>query len=148
VSDDARRPSTIPWWYVGGFVVTLVVNVFLSHWLHASSSSVMVWGAIIGTEFRHRRLAARAAESSSGDAPTHPPAKAPTRHRAEAIAAMLITAFTLGLGLVLGFVVHFGDGPRVAPGPAIVGAVMMLVPLIVAGIVILRRRKTSPARTP
>jgi hypothetical protein len=60
---------------------------------------------------------------------------------------VLITSFALGLGLVLGFVVHFGDGPRTEPDAAAVGAAMMLVPLVVIGIVAIRR-KAARARMP
>lgn len=146
MSDDARRPGTIPWWYVGGFVFTIIVNAFLSDWLHASTSSAAVWGAILGMEFLDRRSAARAAESSQGDEPAQRPTGA-RNWRREAIATALITSLALGLGLVLGFVVHFGDGPRVAPGPAAVGALMMFVPLVVLAVVAIRV-KSAGARTP
>ncbi len=126
----------IPWWYVGGAVVTLVVGVFLHDSLNVSTSPVLMWGPMIGMEVRQRRLAAKTDQTSRRS-----PAAMP--QRAEAIFAGLFTSLALGVGILLGFLFSLDDARPGDGRAAVAGTVLVLIPLIVVAGILARRRMTS-----
>jgi hypothetical protein len=131
----------IPWWYLGGAVVTLVVGVFLHDSLNVSTSPVLMWGPMIGMEVRQRRLATET-DQNRRRAPGARP------QRAEAIFAGLFTSLALGVGILLGFLFSLDDAEPVDATAAVTGTVLVLIPLIVVAAILARRRSTSRSVPP
>ena len=134
MSGIAGWRSTIPWWYVGGAVVTFAVSVLLSDIVTLPAATAVVWGPFIGLEIYDRRRSGAETDDSSGEPTTAPP-------RRERMAAALMTAVALGTGLLVGF--RLNEPPNWTA--AIVGLVLLAIPLIVIGLALVRRRGAPPA---
>ncbi|MFD3444584.1 hypothetical protein ACFDTO_08300 [Microbacteriaceae bacterium 4G12] len=137
MSGRAGWRSVIPWWYVGGAVVTLVVPVLLAGIVDFPAAAAAVWAPYIGIEIIQRRATAGRRDSDSAD----PQASRFASRWREPLGAALMTLAILGAGLIVGF--RQSEPPNWTA--ATVGIVMVSVPLIVIAVALVRRRGTPPA---
>jgi hypothetical protein len=127
----------IPWWYVGGAVFTLVLTVLLSDVVSLPAAGAAVLAPYIFIEIMQRRAHTARRDSDRLEQRT---GKTAAKKR-EPIAAGLILSVVLGAGLIVGF--RQSEPPNWTA--AIVGLVMVGIPLIVIVVVLVRSRGASPA---
>ncbi|WP_150307750.1 hypothetical protein [Planctomonas psychrotolerans] len=131
----------IPWWYVAGAILSIVVSIALSDVLNTTSSTALMWGPIIGIEIRERHLAANHRLPPTSSEPQEP-RRDSTPRWLEPTVATLLTSLTLGVGSILGSTLFFRDGPPDWPA-ATVGGVLVLVSMAGLGVLVMLRRTST-----
>jgi hypothetical protein len=140
----------LPWWLIGGAVLTFVVLTVLAIVLDRSSlgTGVLVgWGAAIGMWIREGNLAAAQDEPASGEALA-------AHRRSEPYVAVFEVLLFVGVGLALPYVIQFGQREDDPTGAtlALVGAGLVVASALYVAVLALRKsirtrradRKTSP----